>query len=698
MGASETERRLRAALDGGATATSFWRAVPSDLGPAVDLEFVDGSPGFGEWLGRSLSDMRGRRYSELIPTGLHDRLPAYLQVLASGQKAEFTFDRVGHEGMRSTAEVRCVPLGQDDLFIALWDVTEREERVREAERVRGEALVDRDLLAVALNASPDGFAIYRLVRGDDDQRAPELRIEFVNEVAAGPTGKSPDEWVGASVSEWFPEVESSGLLSVLFESIDDKAPRRVVISTQSASGWIGRFENVITPFGPDLLVNEWWAADADTPEGIEAPSSIPTGTRQDPLTGLDNRGEFRRRLAAWMEEQPADAPAGAVIVFDIDNFGRLNDLVGSHRSDAALAAFARALRALDPWLVLPARIGADSCAVVVPGPVDAATAELARAHSNRILRDVSDQLGLPPMSVSGGLRIVEPGLSVDDVLRDCDTALRHSVREGGGRLTVFRPEIRADLLADYLVGEDVRAGVARGDFLLAYQPVVGIESGAHLGDEALARWQHPDHGMLMPSRFIPIAEATGTIVRLGAWVLERAVADLAESRHTRTVGINVSAVQMLQTDLPAEVARVLERHRVEPGRLVIEITESAILPDSVRLRDQLAELRQMGVLVAIDDFGSGYSSIGYLDWIPVDIVKLDQAFLLGDLDRRRRNLVAATAQLVRSIGARSLAEGIETDEQWDVAREAGVDYGQGYMFGRAALPIRVVADEADRSA
>lgn len=697
MGASEAERRLRAALEGGATATSFWRAIPSDLGPAVDLEFVDGSPGFGEWLGRSLADMRGRRYSELIPTGLHDRLPAYLQVLETGQKAVFTFDRISHEGARATAEVRCVPVGDGDLFIALWDVTEREERIREAERVRGEALVDRDLLAVALNASPDGFAIYRLVRGDDEQ-PPALLVEFVNEVAAGPTGRAPEEWVGASVAEWFPEVESSGLLNVLLQSIHDKAPRRVVISTQSASGWIGRFENVITPFGPDLLVNEWWAADADTPEGIEAPSSVPTGTRQDPLTGLDNRGEFRRRLAAWLEEQPADVPAGAVIVVDIDNFGRLNDLVGSSRADAALAAFARALRALDPWLVLPARIGADSCAVVVPGDVDAATAELARAHSNRILRDVSDQLSLPPLSVSGGLRIIEPGLSVDDVLRDCDTALRHSVREGGGRLTVFRPEIRADLLADYLVGEDVRAGVARGDFLLAYQPVVGIENGAHLGDEALARWQHPDHGMLMPSRFIPIAEATGTIVRLGAWVLERAVADLAASRHARTVGINVSAVQMLQTDLPAEVARVLERHHVEPGRLVIEITESAILPDSVRLRDHLAELRQMGVLVAIDDFGSGYSSIGYLDWIPVDIVKLDQAFLLGDLDRRRRNLVAATAQLVRSIGARSLAEGIETDEQWDVAREAGVDFGQGYMFGRAVLPIRAVADEADRSA
>lgn len=584
--------------------------------------------------------------------------------------------------------------GGGELFIGLWDVTDREDRLREATRVRAEALADRELLTVALNASPDGFAIYRLVSSDEDGPR-DLRVEFVNEVGAAPTDRTPEEWCGAPIREWFPEVESSGLLNVLMRCVEDKAPRRVVITTRSARGWVGRFENVVTPFGPDLLIVEWWAADAETPEGIDAPSAVVTGSRLDVLTGLDNRGEFRRRLTDWMARQPAGESAGAVIVVDIDNFGRLNDLVGSRRSDAALAAFARALRALDPWLLMPARIGGDSCAAVIPGDIDAAVSDLARAHAHRVLREVSEELGLPPLSASGGLRVIEPGLSVDDLLRDCDTALRHSVRGGGGQLTVFRPEIRADLLADYLVGEDVRTGVARGDFTVAYQPVVSIDSGAHVGDEALARWQHPEHGMLMPSRFIPIAEATGTIVRLGSWLLDRVVADVAASHHDRTVGVNVSAVQMLQSDLPSEVALTLERHRVAPQRLVVEITESAILPDSVRLRDQLAELRQMGVQVAIDDFGSGYSSIGYLDWIPVDVVKLDRAFLLGDLDRRRRNLVAATAQLVRSIGARSLAEGIETDEQWDVVREAGIDFGQGYMFGRAALPIRVVRDQGN---
>ena len=147
----------------------------------------------------------------------------------------------------------------------------------------------------------------------------------------------------------------------------------------------------------------------------------------------------------------------------------------------------------------------------------------------------------------------------------------------------------------------------------------------------------------------------------------------------------MSGVQLLRSDVPEIVAAALERHRIDAGRLVVEITESAVIPDSARIRDQLSELRQMGVQVAIDDFGSGYSSIAYLDWIPVDVVKLDRRFLTGTLDRRRRALLAASVQLIGSIGARSLCEGIESAEQLDVVREAGVDFGQGYLFGRPAL-------------
>lgn len=678
MGDRMDEARLRLALDSGAAATAFWRGVVDAEGRPVDLELVECSAGFAEWLGRSHDSMTSRRYSELIPTGLHDRLPVYLDSMRTGKAVSLIFDRPGSVGEVVTAEVRVTPLSEDELFVALWDVTEREERIRTAERDRIEALASRDLLEAALNASPDGFLVLRReeARGG---HAGELRIEFMNERAAAPTSRSPAEWAEARLDEWFPEVEEAGLLRILEAALADRQPRRVVVAMQSASGWVGRHEHIITPFGGNRLVVEWWREDKDTPSGIDAPTSAVAGSRRDALTGLDNRGEFRRRLSEWGD--PVSSPA-AVLVVDIDDFGRLNDLVGGHRADEVLWAVGTGLRELDPWLVLPARVGPDEFAGIVPGAVNQAQVDLALAHLNRILREVSDRLGLTALSVSGGLRELVAGQSVDDVLRDCDTALRHSVRHGGASVTLFTADTRADLLADFLVAEDIRSGLRHQDFHLAYQPIVRVETGAHVADEALARWQHPQHGLLLPGRFISIAEATGCIVELGDWVLATAMADIGEAAHDRTVGVNISGVHLLQSDLAATVAAGLERHRIPPQRFVVEITESAIVPNSVRIREQLAELRQMGVQLAIDDFGSGYSSIGYLDWIPVDVVKLDMSFVRGDLDRRRRGLIAATAQLVRSIGARSLVEGIETDEQWDVVREAGVDYGQGHLFGR----------------
>jgi diguanylate cyclase (GGDEF)-like protein len=680
--------RMLAALTAGTRATAFWKGVRDDAGVLVDLLLEEADQGFADWVGRPLAELAGHRYSEFLPTGIHSRLPFYLDALEAAEARQLTFDATPADRRApTTVEVRVAPCGDDLLFAAVWDVDERESRNRELEAARAAAVEAVDLLHFALNSSPDGFAVYRRVA--DGTAGGALVVEFVNETAALPTGRAPREWVGAPLEGWFPEAESCGLLPVLLDVLGDKVPRRVVIATESPTGWAGRFENVVTPFGADRLIVEWWAEDADTPEGIEAPASMPAAYRRDVLTGLDNRGEFRRRLGEWIAGLAPGEPAGAVIVVDLDNFGRLNDLVGPQRADAALAAFAQALRALEPWLAIPARIGADACAALIPGPIGPESANLARAHANRILREVSDGLGLPPLSVSGGLRAIGPGMSADDILRDCDTALRHSVRAGGGRLTVFTPEIRADLLADYLVDEDIRAGLRADEFRLAYQPVVRIDTGAYVGDEALIRWHHAQHGELLPSRFIPIAESTGTIVALGEWVLNRALLDLASAGHDRSVGVNISGLQLLQSDVPAVVAAGLERHGLPAERVVVEITESAILPASARIRDQLAELRQMGVQVAIDDFGSGYSSIGYLDWIPVDVVKLDRSFVLGDLDRRRRTLIAATAQLIRSIGARSLAEGIETDEQWDVVREAGVDFGQGYMFGAPQL----LADE-----
>lgn len=681
MSESLAERRLRIALDAGTTASAFWRAVRDGSGRPVDLELMDFSAGFATWLGLQPEEMHGRRYTELIPTGVHARLALYLSCLRTGDPVTVRFDRESPDGGRATAQVRATPVDDDELFVALWDVTENEDRIRSAEEARSDAIAARELLAAVLDSSPDGFALCRVHR-DDTGRPVDLVLEFLNETAARPSGRSPDQWTGRPLHDWFPEADATGLSGQLLQAAADRLPRRVVIDARSASGWAGEFEHVITPVGSDVVAVEWWAVDHETPEGIRAPHWQPSGSRTDPLTGLLNRGEFRRQLGVRLAQGLGD---GVVVVLDLDDFGRLNDLVGAHRADAALMGLADGLRSLSPWLDLPSRIGPDSFAFVVHQADPDAVADATMVHASRILRTVSDAVGIPPQSVSGGVRRIHPDHGIDDHLRDCDTALRHSVRTGGAVVTVFRPEIRADLLVDYLAGDDIRVAVDRGDFRVAYQPIVSMETGAHIGDEALVRWLHPEHGFLPPGRFIPIAEATGTITLLGDWVIEHVVRDAAAQAHDRTAGINVAGTQFLHADLAAQVAAALERHRLPASRLVVEITESAILPHSARLHEQLRELRQLGVLIAVDDFGSGYSSLGYLDWIPVDIVKLDMSFLQGTLDRRRRTLIAATAQLIRSLGARSLAEGIETDEQWDVVREAGVDYGQGFMFGAATF-------------
>jgi len=234
MGDRVDEVRLRLALDSGATATAFWRGVPDETGGFVDLEVVECSVGFAEWLGRSHDSLTGRHYSELVPTGLHDRLPAYLDSLRTGKPLSLIFDRPGSLGETVTAEVRVTPIAADELFVALWDVTEREERIRSAERDRADALVSRDLLEAALNASPDGFVVLRQ-EGVRNGRPGELRIEFLNEAGAAPTNRTPAEWEGARLDEWFPEVEESGLLSILQASLADRQSRRVVVSMQSAT-------------------------------------------------------------------------------------------------------------------------------------------------------------------------------------------------------------------------------------------------------------------------------------------------------------------------------------------------------------------------------------------------------------------------------------------------------------------------------
>lgn len=662
---------------------AFWRGVRDGAGVVVDLELLDASDAFTAWLDRDPHEAVGRRYSELIPTGLHRRLPVYLRALQDRMPARVAFRRDVPDGVPVDAEVLVIPFGNDELLSALWDVSEPRRQFDDLVFSRLEAVAERDLFVAALDVVPDAVAVCRVRLGDVGEPVTVL-VEFVNEMACGTSGRQPETSVGTDALTWFRQIDQEAIGPQILEAALDHLPRRLRLGTSPTDGGPGESDVVVTPFGNDRLIVTWRPAAGEAGSG----GVLPAPARTDPLTGLLTRSEFRRRLAQWM--RAAEPVAAIVLALDLDDFGRLNDIVGPRKADAALALIGVQVRQLEPSAVLGARIGADEVAMLIPGAADDGTLDLVRAQIARILTTVASRLALPPLSVSGGVRVLDADTTVDEVLRDCDTAVRHAQRSGGGNVTVFSDEVRHSLLLDYLWAEDIRGALDAGDFRLAFQPIVDVASGVRIGEEALLRWDHPSLGLLAPDRFIPAAEATGTILDLGGWAIDRGVARVGEHAGGGEVGINVSAVQLLRSDVPAVVARALERHRVDPGRVVIEVTESAILPESARIREQLVELRRMGVLVAVDDFGSGYSSIAYLDWIPADVVKLDRRFLLGDLGERRQALLTATVGLVHSVGATCLVEGVETAEQGrEMVRAAGADLAQGYLFGRPDLDERV---------
>lgn len=676
MDGGRAERRLRAALEAGATATAFWRGVRAPGGELVDLEAVECSDGFGEWLGREPHSVVGKRYSELVPTGLHNRLAVYLDAIDQNKAAQLIFERPGPDGRLVTAEVRVAPCGDDEIFAAVWDVTEREQRLQAARDASEAARQHRADLERALDALPMGIAIVTGHR-DDHGSVDRATVDFMNLVGASWTHQPAGDWVGRDVMEALPGVRRLGLWDAFVECLDEVEHVVRTFTFGPEDEWSGTFLASLAPFQADraiLVLQEL------TPDDTGPNSSA---VRIDPLTGLLTRKALHHQLAQRLAGSIGRVDVGLLVAIDVDDFGRLNDVVGRHRADEFLLLLAEGLREMQPPLELISRTGADGFAFVMPAPVTGERIETHQVQMGSLIRRISSSLGVPSVSISGGYRILDPAVPLDDLLQDADTALRASVVEGGGRLTAFEPVVRQRMHVTYHAGEDIRGAVGRREFVLEYQPIVRVEDGEPIGAEALVRWRHPTLGLVPPSDFIAVAEANGSILVLGSWVLDRALDDLSTVPGDSVVSINVSGVQLLDADVPAAIASALERTRVSPSRVIVEITESAIVPDSRRIRDQLAMIQQMGVRVAVDDFGSGYSSIAYLDRIPVDLVKLDRYFLDGTLDRRRRNVVAAAAQLIRSIGARSLAEGVETREQWDVVMEAGIDLAQGFLFGRA---------------
>ena len=435
----------------------------------------------------------------------------------------------------------------------------------------------------------------------------------------------------------------------------------------------------------------------------------------DSLTGLANRALFRDRVAQAVSRGSRKGVLPAVLFIDIDNFKSFNDGISHQAGDQLLCVIARRLSDAIRTSDTCARVGGDEFAVLVEANGNGSVVSDAAHMAERVfesLRHPCDVNGSEiVVSVSIGIAVARVGDDDADLLRNADLAMYRAKNRGKGRYEVFEPAMHQAVRKRLELETELRRSVERAlsgktpdgerpPFVIHYQPIATMATGFMTKVEALVRWDHPRRGLVKPMEFIPIAEEMGLIVPLGRWILREACLQTRSwQRASATSGlpeaigvtVNLSARQLLQPELPSDVAAALRDSGLAPDCLTLEMTESVLVEDSSAILTRLRALKALGVRLAIDDFGTGYSSLAYLERLPVDLLKIDKSFVdkIGmGLDSP---LARAMIGLGRELGIHVVAEGIETHVQWSSLRALGCEMGQGFYLSRP-LPANQLAD------
>jgi diguanylate cyclase (GGDEF)-like protein/PAS domain S-box-containing protein len=633
------------------------------------------------------AELLGVPAPKLVGRSLHDfhrcatEICALPGLLLTGEEAD-----AGEQLFRSASGdelvlvVRARPM-EAGCVVNLTDVTER-RRVQDALTERESQLVDAQRLA-------------RLGSWDWDLVTDEVvwSEEMYRVTGLAPDEVSPDGKAFAAYSDLVPAAERAELRA-LFEGRPPGGPTVTLV------------HRIIRPDG-EL---RWVQCRATVSESALAPLRI-VGTVQDiteqkvaedalahqalhdDLTGLPNRALLLDRLERALDDPRRGAVA--VVFMDLDRFKWVNDSVGHSAGDDLLVGVAGRLASVMRASDTLARFGGDEFVLVCDKLTD-----------ERQLFHVVDRLSRAleaPIPVNGrdvvvtasmGLAVAEVGDNVEPevLIRDADTAMYRAKDNGRARCEIFDEAMRARASERMEVQVDLRLALDRGEIRPWYQPVVDLATGHVIGCEALARWDHPTKGQLMPPAFIPHAEETGAIVPLGAALLLESCRQIEEWNRARpphealSVAVNVSARQLGSPKLLETVRQALAATGLPPHLLCLEVTESVVMQDVVMSGDVLGQLRELGVRTAVDDFGTGFSSLAYLLSLPVDLLKIDRSFVVAlnaDGGGPAAAIVRAIAALADALGLRVLAEGVETPEQLSELDSLGVQHGQGFLWGRA---------------
>ena len=408
----------------------------------------------------------------------------------------------------------------------------------------------------------------------------------------------------------------------------------------------------------------------------------------DLVTGLPNRQAFRRAVKRFLGH---GASRGAVLCIDLDHFKKVNDTFGHHVGDELLKLVSARLE--DFFAFYPsgdkpvvARLGGDEFTVLVPAAAEAENAELLAMRMVKVLGHPFSLQGQEiVIAASVGVTMFpDDGRDPDKLLRNADLAMYAAKENGRQTVHLYSPRMEQATVERLKIESELRKAIANGELVVFYQPKIACEDARVVAAEALVRWKHPTRGLLAPAAFLPVAEEAGLIAELSWQVLEQAaeeMAHLARGEHPISIAVNVSATQFEQADFADRVTIILGKSRLPPASLELELTESLAMRDPDRVIERMAPLKKRGVRFAIDDFGTGYSSLSYLTRLPIDTVKIDRSFIAAARDSANdRALVTTILGMAESLKFQTVAEGIESEEDFVFVRQHGATLAQGFLF------------------
>ena len=583
-------------------------------------------------------------------------------------------------------EVRAYPFAEG-LAVYFRDVTERRRSQEHLMLLETSVARLNDIVAIA-------------EAGTDPNDEP--RMVFVNDAFEKQTGYSREEVLGKNPRILLELDPAMSKLLDMAKGLEDTRHARTELMVQRKNGtsfWVEL--EVVSVQASAEAVTHWVAVGRDITQRKTAEDMIRHLAFYDPLTDLPNRQLLLDRLQKALSQSTRTGQCGALMFIDLDNFKILNDTLGHHIGDKLLQQVAQRLTKSVRKTDTVARLGGDEFVVMVD---DLSTDPAVAASKSRALSEKVLNMLREPFQIAGHQHFATPSIGVttfsgtqndvSELLKQADLAMYQAKGLGRNTLCYFDPEMHATLSANAAVGIALRVALRERQFVVHYQPQVDRQ-GVITGVEALVRWQHPDKGLVRPGEFIPVAEDTGLILPLGMWVLETACEQLAawaDSPQTAnlSIAVNVSVVQFRHPDFVDMVVAAIKRTGICPQRLKLELTES-LLADRMEITIQkMGMLKDLGVTLALDDFGVGYSSLSCLKRLPLDQLKIDKGFVADVLtDPNDAAISRAIISLAQSLALQVVAEGVETNEQREFLVNQGCDQFQGYLFA-PAMPIETL--------